>query len=410
MSRGHRGRGRYGDVVLPRSDRIRLGSWPGGLGFIGVIRGGGSGKGGRFVIRLSMVLACAAMVVGAPDPAGGCGISTHFQIARISTLDLDRGAYPALYDLLRDSHRKEFKVGACFPDWGYVFPATHDLGEEAHWPPFYYAAVDHVFETYPEPWDDHATSVYAFISGIGCHGAADDAWHFGDTAFRYVARDEDLPDWPMQRAEMAIEVLTDIFIQVERRWGFEDPVWYVPVGDMLAVYERLGFNGVTANDIVAGMTALHAGLILEDTIGWMIYLPGIALLPWTHGNHMDWWDGGVRNCAEMTALEVQAMWNYKESLYGRGANVAGIPDLSVEHGPRAAHRHAGPRMFRAAAVELITSGALEPRVEHLPDGVVRWDRPIVRDEARVLEVIDELRRSAFDGVAGPMALDRGRRP
>lgn len=369
-------------------------------------RGDDPEKGASIVSQRVSFLVATGFLLFHAMPADGCGISTHFQVARISTLDMDREAYPGLYDLLRETHRVEFKVGACFPDWGYVFPATHDLGEEAHWPPFYYAAVDHMFETYPEPWDDHAWQVYAFISGIGCHGAADDAWHFGDTSFRYAARDADLPEWPMQRAEMAIEVLTDIFIQVERRRGLEDPAWYVPVADMLAVYERLGFDDVTGNDIVAGMTALHAGLILEDTIGWMIYAPGIVLLPWTHANHMDWWDGGVRNCAELTALEVQSLWNYKESLYGRGANVAQVPHLAEEHGPRKAHRHATPRMFRAAAVELITSGALEPRVEHLPNGVVQWDRPIVRDQARVLEVLDELRRS-FSPECDPQGLDEG---
>ena len=360
------------------------------------------------MIRPTMVLTCAGLLLSAPGPAGGCGISTHFQVARISTLDMDREAYPDLYDLLRERARVEFKVGACFPDWGYVFDATHDLGEEAHWPPFYYAAVDHVVETYPEPWDNHANGVYAFVSGIGCHGAADDAWHFGDTAFRYVARDEDLPDWPMQRAEMAIEVLTDIFIQVERRRGLDDPGWYVPVTDMVAVYGRLGFGDVDANDIVAGMTILHAGFILEDTLGRMLYLPGIAMLPWTHANHMDWWDGGVRNCAELTASEVQALWDYKETLYGREGTMAGVSDPVIEHGVRGSHRHGRLPAIRVAALELITSGALEVRVEHLPNGVVRWDRPIVRDQARVLEVLGELRHALGPG-NGPVGPVAGRR-
>ncbi|MAE69731.1 MAG: hypothetical protein CME06_04585 [Gemmatimonadetes bacterium] len=284
-------------------------------------------------------------------PTFGAGGSTHFQIADRSRSYVDRASYPDLHRLIRRDYPKIYRHASYFPDWGYAVPGAGDFGEEAHWPPFQYAAMDHLIDHYPEPWSEHAEKLFTFIAGLTCHGEADDAWHFGDTAFLRVATDEDQPIDGAWRTD--IEVGCDMFVQVEKRWWFlEHANWWVPVDDLLLIYADLGHTEVAAEQIELGVSLLHTAIALEDMFAWSLYLPFKLRLPWSNANYLDWWDGGVRNDAELSALRMQELWDYK----------AGDPSSSEPRTDTGTMwRHPRARLPMLAA-ELVRDGILSPLV------------------------------------------------
>lgn len=280
--------------------------------------------------------------------AFAAGGSTHFHIADISPKHIDQENYGALHDLVK-SYPMIYRVSSYFPDWGYAFPATNEYGEEAHWPPFQHAAIDHLVENYPEPWDEYAEKLFTFICGITGHGEADDVWHFGDTAFLNVANENDQVSGGLRDD---VEIGCDIFVQAEKRWWYREPsAWWIPVGDLAQVYWNLGYSELTTREIERGVTMLHTAIFMEDHFGWLIYLPMKLQLPWTNANYMDWYDGGVRDDAVETARRLQELWDYKE----------GNDPASRFTAPEG---NAHPRDALAAlAAQMIHDGIVVPRVE-----------------------------------------------
>jgi hypothetical protein len=295
------------------------------------------------------------------------GLSTHFHAADLSRAQLDRDQYAELYRLLKKKHPQANRVGSIHPDWGYSSAEYEAAAETAHWEPFYTAALDHLLAHYPQPWDKAGERLFVYICGIGSHSIFDEVWHFGDTAFLTLAMAESNASDP----EFEVELFTDIFVQVEQRGAYlENPFWWIPVDDLVQIYTDVGHPEVTVEALEAGTALQHLALMLEDTLGWSIYLPGLLRLPWTHANYMDWWDGGVRDGAAQTAALSEYFWDYTH-----GSEAASQPlfePIDFEH---------EPQPLLALAARMVRTGVIEPRwhrveggVEFLPPRVHDWVR------------------------------------
>ncbi len=328
------------------------------------------------MLRPTHLAALLLPLLLAPPPARAAGGSTHFHIADLSRAQVDREAYPELHRLIRRAYPEIYRHASYFPDWGYAVPGAGDYGEEAHWPPFQYAAMDHLIAHYPEPWSEHAEKLFTFIAGLTCHGEADDAWHFGDTAFLNVATAEDQPIEGAWRTD--IELACDIFVQVEKRWWYlEHPSWWVPLDDLVQIYADLGMSEVRAEQIERGVALLHTAIFLEDTVGWTLYLPLSLRLPWSNAHYLEWWDGGVRNDAELSALRIQELWEYKSGARPRPPSPAGAAS-AVSASTR---QHPPPALLQLAA-ELVDEGVLLPRSRRVQGALIQ-EPPAIADGAEL---------------------------
>lgn len=336
-------------------------------------------------MRLPHLIALLALCVPALFASG---ISTHFEAADLSVGHLDAITYPDLNRILR-AYPATYRIGAIYPDWGYLSPETSAAAEASHWPPFHEQALRHLHETYGEPWGAFEEQLFAFFCGLTCHGEMDDVWHFGSTAFLNEAMARDFAGWPAEISDPAVEIGTDFLVQVEQRPGREDPTWWVPVGDMVLVSARAGHPEISRGDVLLGTSLQRAGLWLEDNFSKYLYPIAALMMPWTQANYMTWWDGGVYDGAEASARRLESYWNEYQIIAAGGF-------ASSHGGTHSEPCHTGP--LTELARGLVADGVISVPVEELPRGVVLLHEPVVHDvpelTARLRELAASLHRAA----------------
>lgn len=321
-------------------------------------------------------LAPFALLLGVMSASG---ISTHFETADRAMPQVDAVHFPELASAL-NNWPQEVRTGAIYPDWGYLFPKHSAAAEDAHWAPFHTIALQYLHDTYGNPWTPRTERLFAFICGIGGHGAMDDVWHFGSTSFLNQAGSHDLPDWDAGDAETAIEVLTDFFVQAEHRaWSFERYTWWFPAGDLVAIHHLAGHPRMNHLDLTIGINLQRVGMLLEDLLWPLVDPIAAALLPWTKANYLDWYDGGVRDGAEHSARRFESLWDEYVSIMssqsGRSSsNVSGFAGMG------ATHRHPempGSELLLELAKELVEDGLIKVRWEATTGGDILVHRPTI---------------------------------
>ncbi|KAI8869480.1 hypothetical protein GQ42DRAFT_179258 [Ramicandelaber brevisporus] len=101
--------------------------------------------------------------------------------------DVDGAIGAEAFIQIMRSNPEFLQAGAFFPDWGYGCMSGDDFAEDAHWPPFYAAAVDYIVAKYSisstssshgkVELDSKAHGLIAFLFGTVSHGVADVLWH-----------------------------------------------------------------------------------------------------------------------------------------------------------------------------------------------------------------------------------------
>lgn len=358
----------------------------------GLRRGAADRTTGRRVLcplaRIAGVAGAAILALTPADVLQGAGMSTHFECADLARTLVDGEQYADLVEALHRVPASVIQDGAIFPDWGYALELNRDAAELAHGSAFYNAGLEYMYATYgaEENWGEHEQRLFAFLFGIACHVELDDAWHFGSTAFLQVAMQED------NATDLQVEVFADLFTQVEHRRGLEQYDRWVPVEDMIRIYENLGQTDVRAADVITGSVLQYVALFLEDTLAWVAYYPGRARFPFTRNNYYNWWDGGVRNGAERTAGEWQEMWDTWVALSGGGdAEIgtrddagdrdAGAASVGGDHESDVASVKDSHRMHRLVdmAATLLQTGVIEVPMRDRGHGSVSLSPPQVQD-------------------------------
>jgi hypothetical protein len=334
-------------------------------------------------------LAFLAFVLGwvQSNAVNASGISTHFEAADRAVAGVNASTHPDLAATL--SHWPEtVRVGGVYPDWGYLWGKTSAAAEDAHWAPFHTTAMQYLHQSYGEPWGLHAERLYCFIAGMACHGAMDDAWHFGRTSFLTQAIARDLQGTDPSQAETMVEVFTDLFVQKDHRPDYEREPWWIPADDLVAIHQLAGHN-IQRGGIIRGTTIQRIAFLIEN-VAWVFAEETASdMLPWTRDNYLTWHDGGVANGADLSAQRMQDLWDEYQviavSMPGGGNNTASTHHLHEDHVPR--------QLWLEAAQRLLEQGAVTVPVQELANGAVELGNPVVVDTKKLLQEIAMISRS-----------------
>uniref|UniRef100_A0A2K5D723 Phosphatidylinositol-glycan-specific phospholipase D n=1 Tax=Aotus nancymaae TaxID=37293 RepID=A0A2K5D723_AOTNA len=185
-----------------------------------------------------------------------CGISTHVEIGHraLEFLQLHNGRVN--YKELLLEHQDAYQAGTVFPDCFYPGICKggkfHDVSESTHWTPFLNASVHYIRENYPLPWEKDTEKLVAFLFGITSHMVADVSWHSLGIEQGFL-RTMGAIDFhgSYSEAHSAGDFGGDVLSQFEFNFNYLARRWYVPVKDLLGIYEKLyGRKVITERVIV----------------------------------------------------------------------------------------------------------------------------------------------------------------
>ena len=307
------------------------------------------------------ILICCLAVLTFAAPARPAGMSVHGEVCTRAAHFLSAEDYPEYRDLLM-GRPAAYQAGSAFPDWGYS-AGYPDESEEAHWPPFLEAFGAYVHETYPRPWNEETKRLVSFYLGIVSHDVADIDWHglagVREGLIDVMSRQEFNGNW--QAAHGVADTGGDIVQGYERDMNWLASSWYVPLEDAAAVYQRMGYAGVTAEVLLPRTFLLFLGAQANKLGGFLLFPDYASASPFLVEQLQDYFVGGIDGMAVRTNLWWETYIDLLEN--GPGASGRGVA--------RSHSTHEHP--ISAADVERgvlgWASGLIDVSVEHTGRGV-----------------------------------------
>ncbi|XP_046308483.1 phosphatidylinositol-glycan-specific phospholipase D [Marmota monax] len=219
-------------------------------------RSSGSMSPGRLWSGLLAVLAFLC------PTASSCGLSTHVEIGHraLEFLHLHEGHVD--YRKLLLEHQDAYQAGTVFPDSFYPSFCRggkyHDVSESTHWTPFLNASVHYIRESYPLPWEKDTEKLVAFLFGITSHMVADVSWHSLGIEQGFL-RTMSAMDFhgSYSEAHSAGDFGGDVLSQFEFNYNYLARRWYVPIKDLLGIYEKLYGREVITKNVIIDCTYLQ---------------------------------------------------------------------------------------------------------------------------------------------------------
>ncbi|KAM5299588.1 phosphatidylinositol-glycan-specific phospholipase D [Ctenodactylus gundi] len=205
------------------------------------------------VVRLwsGLLLLLAALC----PPSSSCGLSTHIEIGHraLEFLHLPNGEVN--YRELLLEHQDAYQAGTVFPDSFYPGLCKggkfHDVSESTHWTPFLNASIHYIRENYPLPWDKDTEKLVAFLFGITSHMVADVSWHslgIEQGFLRTMGAIDFHGSYP--EAHSTGDFGGDVLSQFEFNFNYLARRWYVPIKDLMGIYEQLYGHKVLTDNII----------------------------------------------------------------------------------------------------------------------------------------------------------------
>uniref|UniRef100_A0A8C0W7D0 Phosphatidylinositol-glycan-specific phospholipase D n=1 Tax=Castor canadensis TaxID=51338 RepID=A0A8C0W7D0_CASCN len=194
--------------------------------------------------------------------SSSCGLSTHVEIGHraLEFLHLQDGRVN--YKELLLEHQDAYQAGTVFPDSFYPDICKggkfHDVSERTHWTPFLNASIHYVRENYPLPWEKDTEKLVAFLFGITSHMVADVSWHsLGiEQGFLKTMGAIDFHG-SYSEAHSAGDFGGDVVSQFEFNFNYLARHWYVPIKDLLGIYEKLYGRNVINKNVIVDCTHLQ---------------------------------------------------------------------------------------------------------------------------------------------------------
>ena len=306
----------------------------------------------------AIVLALVIMGWLMPQRALPCGQATHGEVAHRAVWAFDAEAYPAYGQRILD-HPDALQAGARFPDWGWSF-GYGDESSAAHGEPFVMAAANHLHETYPAPWDEETEKAAVFLLGVTSHHAADDSWHTeGREGFIKVMGMQDF-NGSFGQAHTVGDFGGDVLCAYEMNLGWMAASWYVPIEDMVQVYQELGYSQVTPEILTFCnyllFLASHAERLWSAALFPMFATPSPFMVEQFH----DYFTGGLAEMATWTAWRWPDVIDWMENGAPTGA-------LHVDRHVLSLDEHLMGRM--SVALELLSRDDLKVSLERTGRGV-----------------------------------------
>ncbi len=189
---------------------------------------------------------------------------------------------PALYQVI-SQYNNEYLVGSDYPDFGYMPGMT--FGAVTHTQAFVDAFIAYINAKAPGS-AEHRQQLIAFFMGIGAHLQTDKDAH--DKFYLQVATN-DFHDRPNPQAAWAaadrnMDLGSDFYVILKKHICNHPVIWWVPVQDLVAVYQNIGAN-VTAGQIKTASAMYYVATGLSEVaISVPGYKAALAIVPWGMAN------------------------------------------------------------------------------------------------------------------------------
>ncbi|XP_025030992.1 phosphatidylinositol-glycan-specific phospholipase D [Python bivittatus] len=185
-----------------------------------------------------------------------CGLSTHIEIAHRALEFFSQQDEGVDYRKLILAHQDAYQAGSLYPDAFYPVICRnglfHSVSEDTHWSPFLNTSIHYIRKNYPQPWEEATEKLVAFLFGIASHMVADVSWHslgIEQGFLRAMAAIDFHGSY--SEAHSAGDFGGDVLSQFELNFDYLKSSWYVPVKDLLSIYEDYyGKKVITENTIV----------------------------------------------------------------------------------------------------------------------------------------------------------------
>uniref|UniRef100_A0A8C5WWV7 Phosphatidylinositol-glycan-specific phospholipase D n=1 Tax=Laticauda laticaudata TaxID=8630 RepID=A0A8C5WWV7_LATLA len=185
-----------------------------------------------------------------------CGLSTHIEIAHRGMEFFSQQVGQVDYRKLILAHQGAFQAGSLYPDAFYSGICQngkyHYVSEDTHWSPFLNTSIHYIRKNYPQPWEEATEKLVAFLFGIASHMVADVSWHslgIEQGFLRAMAAIDFHGSY--SQAHSTGDFGGDVLSQYELDFDYLKTSWYVPVKDLLSIYEDYyGKEVITENTIV----------------------------------------------------------------------------------------------------------------------------------------------------------------
>lgn len=207
----------------------------------------------------SVLLLVLAVLCSKSSP---CGLSTHIEIGHraLEFLHLQDG--PVNYRELLLEHQDAYQAGTVFPDAFYPGICKggkfHDVSERTHWTSFLNASIHYIRKNYPQPWEKDTEKLVAFLFGITSHMVADVSWHSLGIEQGFL-RTMGAIDFQgsYSEAHSAGDFGGDVLSQFEFNFNYLTRRWYVPIKDLLGIYDQLYGRKVITKNVIVDCTYLQ---------------------------------------------------------------------------------------------------------------------------------------------------------
>uniref|UniRef100_A0A8D0GVE1 Phosphatidylinositol-glycan-specific phospholipase D n=1 Tax=Sphenodon punctatus TaxID=8508 RepID=A0A8D0GVE1_SPHPU len=133
--------------------------------------------------------------------------------------------------------------------------AFHDVSEDTHWAPFLNTSVHYIRKNYPQPWEEGTEKLVAFLFGIASHMVADVSWHSLGIDQGFL-RTMGAIDFHGSYSEAHDAGDFGNFYIYFSKAQMKNQMWYVPVKDLLAIYEDYYGREVITEDTIIDCTYL----------------------------------------------------------------------------------------------------------------------------------------------------------
>uniref|UniRef100_A0A7M4E7K4 Phosphatidylinositol-glycan-specific phospholipase D n=1 Tax=Crocodylus porosus TaxID=8502 RepID=A0A7M4E7K4_CROPO len=188
-----------------------------------------------------------------------CGISTHIEIAHRALEFFNKHERNVNYRQLLLKHQDAFQAGSVYPDAFYpgickngIF---HHVSEDTHWTPFLNTSIHYIRRHYPHPWEEATEKLVAFLFGIASHMVADVNWHslgidqgFLQTMGAVIGKLQFF--FPLSSGG-------DVLSQFELDFSYLEADWYIPVKDLIAIYQEYYGKEIVTEGTVIDCTYLQ---------------------------------------------------------------------------------------------------------------------------------------------------------
>lgn len=241
-----------------------------------------------------------------------CGILTHNIIAHTSLNWFEHEDYRHVII----NHQPAFQNGVVFPDWGYncflkkKYPFLPDASEVAHHAPFQQTMIKYINSKYTYPWDQQAENIIAFLFGIVSHSVADIEWHnlypvsitrqgfiqsLANVNFNFHGQSYN------SSVHTTADTGGDFILAYTKNLTFLEQHWYLPVNDLVNIYQSLGFNQINDDIIRSCVDELFLyNSKIKKYHNHAMYAFFSHKAPFILDYVNDWWIGGLNDMSIWT--------------------------------------------------------------------------------------------------------------